>query len=84
MLKSDAASVIARYFPDAASLYAQRSWHLPKTIGRIYDSSLAETHLGFRCHLDFAKALDALRRGDDPPVIHNPSYTSPSISIQTA
>ena len=81
-LKADAPSVIADYFPDAAALYAQRGWQLPKTIGRVYDPSLAEARLGFSCRIDFAAALDALRAGNDPPIIHDSNFLSPSIGIQ--
>ncbi|RYG01215.1 MAG: NAD(P)-dependent oxidoreductase, partial [Caulobacteraceae bacterium] len=41
-LKSDARAVIAGYFPEAAELYARRGWSLPRSIGRVYDASLAE------------------------------------------
>jgi UDP-glucose 4-epimerase len=34
-LKTDAPAVIARYFPDAAALYARRGWLLPASIGRV-------------------------------------------------
>jgi nucleoside-diphosphate-sugar epimerase len=80
-LKTDAAQVIAGYFPDAAALYAKRGWQLPKSIGRVYDPSLAQTRLGFRCRVDFAAALDALRAGMDPPIVHDADYISPSITI---
>jgi nucleoside-diphosphate-sugar epimerase len=80
-LKTDAARVITDHFPDAAALYAKRGWQLPKTIGRVYDPSLAEARLGFRCRIDFAAALDAMRAGHDPPVIHDADYMSPSIMI---
>ncbi len=76
-LKRDAPAVIARYFPDAASLYAERGWVLPARIGRVYDSSLAERVLGFRCQTDFASALSAMRNGYELPVRHDPTYLSP-------
>jgi hypothetical protein len=34
--------VLARHYPDAAQLYAQRGWVLPERIERVYDSSKAE------------------------------------------
>jgi nucleoside-diphosphate-sugar epimerase len=80
-LKDDAARVIERYFPDAPGLYARRGWHLPATIGRVYDSSKAERVMGFRCETDFAKILDALRSGDDLPFAHDPQYVSPTQSL---
>ncbi|MFE1599096.1 NAD-dependent epimerase/dehydratase family protein [Methylobacterium sp. ID0610] len=76
-LGEDAASVVARLFPDAPDLYAARGWQLPRRIGRVYDAGLAERVLGFRCRTDFAAILDALREGRDPPFAHDPAYASP-------
>ncbi len=76
-LKSDAAAVVARYFPDAPALYARRGWTLPASIGRVYDSSHAERRLGFRFSTGFAEALSALREGGELPFAHDPSYVSP-------
>jgi nucleoside-diphosphate-sugar epimerase len=76
-LKRDAAAVVARYFPDAAALYAARGWRLPERIGRVYDAGLAERVLGFRCATDFARVLAALRSGGPLPFAHDPAYLSP-------
>jgi len=76
-LKKDAAAVIARYFPDAAALYAARGWSLPVSIGRVYDASRAERRLGFRCSTSFADVLSALREGRELPFAHDPHYVSP-------
>lgn len=80
-LKQNAPAVIARYFPDAEQLYAGRGWTLPQTINRIYDARLADDKLGFRCETDFAAVLNALRAGEDPPLIHDASYLSPKEAI---
>jgi UDP-glucose 4-epimerase len=77
-LKADAASVVTRYFPEAASLYARQGWRLPASIGRIYDPARAERLLGFRAKTDFAAVLQALRTGDPLPFTHDPDYVSPS------
>ncbi|THD35475.1 MAG: NAD(P)-dependent oxidoreductase [Sphingomonas sp.] len=77
-LKRDARAVIARYFPDAAELYAARGWSLPASIGRIYDAGLIERELGFRCATDFAAVTAALREGREHPFEHDASYTSPA------
>jgi UDP-glucose 4-epimerase len=77
-LKTDAATVVQRYFPDAPDLYAQRGWRLPSRIGRVYDATLAERELGFRCRTDFAAVLEALRTGAALPFAHDPAYESPS------
>ena len=76
-LIDDASAVIARYFPRAAKLYAGAGWTLPRHIDRVYDPSLAERELGFRCRTDFAAVLDALERGAPLPFAHDPDYVSP-------
>ncbi|HUJ98255.1 MAG TPA: NAD(P)-dependent oxidoreductase [Stellaceae bacterium] len=76
-LKRDAAAVVRRYFPDAATLYARRNWRLPANVGRVYDASKAQRVLGFRCETDFGRVLDALRRGAELPFAHDPTYLSP-------
>lgn len=79
-LARDARAVIARYFPDAAGLYADAGWVLPKTIDRVYDPSRAERRFGWRARTDFASVLAALRNGREPPVAHDPAYTSPIVA----
>jgi UDP-glucose 4-epimerase len=69
--------VIERYFPGAAALYARQGWTLPAYIDRVYVAEKAERLLGFRCRTDFAAILDALARGAEPPLIHDPDYVSP-------
>ncbi|QNA84642.1 NAD(P)-dependent oxidoreductase [Sphingomonas sp. So64.6b] len=76
-LKADAPTVIARYFPDAADLYARRGWSLPGSIDRVYDAGHAERVLGFRCRTGFAEMLAALRQNAPLPVAHDPAYISP-------
>lgn len=76
-LAQDAAAVVARYFPDAPRLYAERGWVLPKRIGRVYDAARLERELGFRCATDYAAVLDALRTGAPMPFAHDPAYSSP-------
>lgn len=76
-LKRDAPAAVARYFPDAAALYARRGWTLPRTIGRVYDPGAIERDLGFRCATDFRSILDALADGRTMPFAHDASYVSP-------
>lgn len=78
-LKQDAPAVIARHFPDAASLYARQGWNLPRSIGRVYDASRAERIMGFRCETDFGSVLAALREGTDMPFAHDANYVSPQV-----
>jgi UDP-glucose 4-epimerase len=76
-LIDDAPSVIARYFPEAAELYARAGWRLPEHVDRVYDPSRAERELGFRCRTDFAAILAALAGGRPLPFVHDPYYVSP-------
>lgn len=76
-LKTDAAAVVGRYFPDAGALYKAAGWRLPASIGRVYDGRAIEEALGFRYETTFADILDALRQGDPPPLDHDPDYASP-------
>jgi nucleoside-diphosphate-sugar epimerase len=80
VLRSDAASVISLLFPDAAELYRQRGWALPKSISRVYDASRARRELGFVCKTDFAAILDALRHQMPLPFAHDPDFVSPVVS----
>ncbi|WP_116089996.1 NAD-dependent epimerase/dehydratase family protein [Sphingomonas crusticola] len=81
-LKRDAANVVARHFPDAAGLFSRRGWQLPRSIDRIYDATLAERVLGFRCRTDFAALLETLRQDRPLPFKHDPSYVSPQAIAQ--
>ncbi|PAX08613.1 NAD-dependent epimerase/dehydratase family protein [Sphingomonas lenta] len=76
-LRRDAPAVIARYFPEAADLYARRGWRLPSAIDRVYDAGHAERRLGWRARTDFAAVLDALRTGAPLPFAHDADYVSP-------
>ncbi|HEX8214057.1 MAG TPA: NAD(P)-dependent oxidoreductase, partial [Allosphingosinicella sp.] len=73
----DAPAVIGRSFPDAAKLYAEAGWTLPRRIDRVYDPAKAEALLGFRCRTDFGAVLRALAQGEQLPFVHDPSYVSP-------
>ncbi|OYW24182.1 MULTISPECIES: NAD(P)-dependent oxidoreductase [unclassified Sphingomonas] len=76
-LKADAPAVIARYFPQAAALYAEKGWVLPATIDRVYDAEHAERVLGFRAATDFGSVLDALTADGPLPIAHDAAYVSP-------
>lgn len=67
-LKRDAAAVVARLFPDAPRLYAERGWQLPDQIDRVYDAGRAERELGFRAGTDFAAVLASLRSREPSPI----------------
>ncbi|MEO1044225.1 MAG: NAD(P)-dependent oxidoreductase [Pseudomonadota bacterium] len=72
-----APAVIARYFPDAAALYAARGWQLPDHIDRVYDPAKAQRLLGWQPETDFAAILSALRDDMPLPYAHDASYVSP-------
>jgi nucleoside-diphosphate-sugar epimerase len=76
-LKRNAPEVIVRLYPDAAELYERDGWTLPAMIDRVYDASLAERDLGFRCATDFGSVLAALRAGEALPAAHDAHYVSP-------
>jgi nucleoside-diphosphate-sugar epimerase len=79
-LKHDAAALVARRFPDAPRLYAERGWLLPQRIGRVYDAGRIERELGFRCATDYAAVLDALSRGAPLPFAHDVDHVSPIVT----
>jgi nucleoside-diphosphate-sugar epimerase len=82
-LIEDAPAVVARYFPEAAEIYARAGWRLPDHIDRVYDPSRAERELGFRARTDFAAILAALAKGRPLPFVHDPSYVSPKEGAPT-
>jgi nucleoside-diphosphate-sugar epimerase len=79
-LARDAPAVIARYYPDAARLYAHAGWVLPDRIERVYDPSRAERRFGWRARTDFGSVLTALAKGGPLPIAHDPAYTSPIVA----
>jgi nucleoside-diphosphate-sugar epimerase len=81
-LKRDAGAVIARHFPDAAMLYAQRGWQLPPSISRVYDAGRAERVMGFRCATDFGAILQALRTNMPMPFAHDAAYRAPVLDAR--
>lgn len=81
-LRTNAASVIARHFPDAPELFVARGWKLPQTIGRVYDTSKAERLLGFRAAVDFDRILEAMRNGVPLPALDDPTYMAPHADLK--
>jgi UDP-glucose 4-epimerase len=64
-LRSDAPSVVRRYFPECEALYAARGWRLFLTIDRVYVSTRAMEALGWKPKYDFRHVLSCLRRDED-------------------
>ena len=71
-LRSSAAEVVQRLFPESAALYAARQWTLFPSMDRVYDSSLAIRELGWQPRYDFQHVLDCLKKGADfrSPLAH--------------
>lgn len=83
-LATDARAVVLRYFPDAEELFSRAGWKLPDRLDRVYDAGKAQRLMGFRCRTDFAAILAALRRGESPPIDHDPGYISPAVAASLA
>ncbi|GIC75794.1 NAD(P)-dependent oxidoreductase [Moritella sp. F3] len=52
--------VVKEYAPKLAKDFAERTWHLPKSIDRVYDSSLAQVELGWQPKYGYESVLDML------------------------
>lgn len=59
-LLRDAPTVIMRHYPDAERVFAERGWHLPASIDRVYVTERAERVLGYRPRYNFGEYLDKL------------------------
>jgi UDP-glucose 4-epimerase len=64
-LRSDAPSVLARYFADYSQLYAKQGWAMFDSIDRVYVNDRARATLGWQPRYDFAHVLACLREGVD-------------------
>jgi UDP-glucose 4-epimerase len=65
-LRTDAATVVRRLFPDCAEIYERLGWKLPPSIERVYVNDRARKDLGWTPRWDFRRALDRLSAGEDP------------------
>jgi nucleoside-diphosphate-sugar epimerase len=66
LLRSNAAAVVKRYFPDYEAEYSRRNWRMFPTIDRVYVNTRARTELGWTPKYDFRFVLDRLKAGQDP------------------
>jgi UDP-glucose 4-epimerase len=65
-LRSDAAGVVSRLFPDQPAEYARRGWHMFPQIDRVYDNGRARAELGWTPRYDYRRILDLLKAGQEP------------------
>jgi nucleoside-diphosphate-sugar epimerase len=65
-LRTDAAGVVRRLFPDQPAEYARRGWQMFPQIDRVYDNGRARDELGWMPRYDFRRILDLLKAGQDP------------------
>lgn len=65
-LTLDARGVLRRRVPEYEDLYARLGWRMFPRIERVYNNALARRELGWQPRFDFAHALAALTRNEDP------------------
>lgn len=65
VLRTDAPSVVRRYFPDYEEEYARRGWRMFPGIDRVYVNARARAELGWSPVFDFRHVLDRLMRDED-------------------
>ncbi|EGA72277.1 NAD-dependent epimerase/dehydratase [Vibrio sinaloensis DSM 21326] len=56
----NADDLVKNYAPKLAKDFADRAWHLPKSLDRVYDSSLAQRELGWQPKYGYESVLDML------------------------
>lgn len=59
----DAASVLKRRAPDLVQDFMRRSWDLPQSIDRVYDSAKAQRELGWKPRFGYKDVLSLLDQG---------------------
>jgi UDP-glucose 4-epimerase len=65
-LRTNAAAVVKRKFPDYEAEYARRGWKIFSGIDRVYVNERAREELGWKPRYDFRYVLDQLTAGVDP------------------
>jgi UDP-glucose 4-epimerase len=65
-LRRDAASVVARHFPQQAEIYARLGWRMFPRIDRVYVNAKARDRLAWSPKRDFGHILESLANGEDP------------------
>jgi nucleoside-diphosphate-sugar epimerase len=65
-LRTNAARVVKRKFPDYENEYARRGWKMFPSIDRVYVNERARRDLDWKPRYDFRYVLDRLKAGVDP------------------
>lgn len=65
-LRSDAPSVLRRYFPEYEQVYQRLEWKMFDGIDRVYVNQAARQDLKWQPKYDFAHVLQCLQEGTDP------------------
>ena len=61
-LRRDAPTVVARYFPQYAEIYAERGYRMFPDIGRVYDNARARRDLQWAPEFGFSRILQQLQQ----------------------
>ena len=64
-LRADTPAIVSELFPEYEEVYRQRGWRMLPSIDRVYVNRRAREELGWQPKVDFARALEAVRRGDE-------------------
>jgi UDP-glucose 4-epimerase len=64
-LRSDAAAVVRRLFPEYEAEFIRRGWKMVSGIDRVYVNESARRELGWRPRYDFRFVVERLRAGED-------------------
>jgi UDP-glucose 4-epimerase len=64
-LRSDAAAVVRRLFPEYEAEFARRGWKMVGGIDRVYVNDAARRELGWQPRYDFRFVVERLRAGED-------------------
>lgn len=64
-LRTDAAKVVRRYYPNYETEYKKFGWLMFSTIERVYVNELARRELGWRPQYDFESMLSKIKNGHD-------------------
>lgn len=64
-LRTNAAQVVGKYFPDYQKIYEGYNWEMPTDIDRVYVNDKARAALGWKPKYDFSYLLEQLKQGNE-------------------